>query len=66
MDRNDVAAFADKLHDHCSNCKNSKPGWGPDGCQLPECWFFPIRLLKERVKNEDRGLDRILKYRLTT
>lgn len=63
MDRNDVAAFADKLHDHCSNCKNSKAGWGPDGCKKPDCLFFTIRLLKERIDRDGRELNRVLEYR---
>lgn len=65
MTKEDVAAFAETLHDHCQNCKHTKEGWGPAGCKRPECWFHTIRLLAERVRRDGRELDRILAYRQT-
>lgn len=62
MTIDDIRAFAESLADHCGACKNTKPGWKAQGCLKPDCPFYAIRLLQERLNRSPKEFEKVLAF----
>lgn len=62
MTISDIQTFAECLAEHCGSCKNTKPGWRSQGCLKPDCPFYAVRLLKERLDRSPKEFERVLAY----